>query len=284
VARGQLAASSPDGRVVSRAAAVSTSNSVSIAGSASDAVIISGHGNKVTVYLAAGVSRSIKVPEPAGPGAALGPNPYRGLAAFFEDDSDRFFGRDKQIARLWEAFRSLHEPTPGVAPRRILPILGPSGSGKSSLARAGLVPEIARHALPTLEAARVVVLTPTAHPLEALARILARVVTDDMAPIAKAAEFEAELRRSTDGRYEGLRRLARFVPEIDRRKLVVLVDQFEETYTLCTDTTEQDSFVGNLLLAAQDAGGDVSVIFTLRTDFIGSTQRARRRPHPDRLL
>jgi WD40 repeat protein len=98
-----------------------------------------------------------------------------------------------------------------------------------------------------------------AHPLEALARILARVVADDIAPIAKAAEFEAELRRSTDGRYEGLRRLARFVPEIDRRKLVVLVDQFEETYTLCTGPAEQDAFVGNLLHAAQDAGGDVSV-------------------------
>jgi hypothetical protein len=82
--------------------------------------------------------------------------------------------------------------------------------------------EIARHAVPTLGAPRVVVLTPTAHPLEALARILARVVTDDMAPVAKAAEFDAELRRPTDGRYEGLRRLATYVREIDRRKLVVL--------------------------------------------------------------
>jgi hypothetical protein len=236
-------------------------------------VIISGHGNQVTVYLAAGVTRSVKIPEPAGPEASFGPNPYRGLAAFFEEDAERFFGRDKQIARLWEAFRALHEPAPGAAPPRILPILGPSGSGKSSLARAGLVPEIARHALPTLEAPRIVVLTPTAHPLEALARILARVITDDIAPIAKAAEIEAELHRSTDGRYEVLRRLARFAPEIDRRKLVVLVDQFEESYTLCIDAAEQDAFVGNILHAAQDAGGDVSVIFTLRTDFIGSTQR-----------
>jgi hypothetical protein len=257
---------------------VSTKNSVSIAGSASDTVIVSGHGNvttvtNVTVYVAAGVTRSDKVPGPVGLETSLGPNPYRGLAAFFEEDAERFFGRDKQIARLWEAFRTLHQRGSGDARPRILPILGPSGSGKSSLARAGLVTEIARQALPILEAPRVVVLTPTAHPLEALARILARVVTDDMAPIAKTAEFESELRRSADGRYEGLRRLARHVPEIDRRKLVVLVDQFEETYTLCTDPTEQDAFVGNLLLAAKDAGGDVSVIFTLRTDFIGSTQR-----------
>jgi hypothetical protein len=75
-------------------------NSVSIAGSASDSVIISGQGNRVTVYLAAGVTRSVKIPEPAGPEASLGPNPYRGLAAFFEEDAERFFGRDKQVARL----------------------------------------------------------------------------------------------------------------------------------------------------------------------------------------
>jgi WD domain, G-beta repeat len=155
----------------------------------------------------------------------------------------------------------------------MLPILGPSGSGKSSLARAGLVPEIARHTLPTLLAPRVVVLTPTAHPLEALAQILARLATDDPAPISKAAEFEGELRLSTEGRFEGLRRLARYVPEIDRRKLVVVVDQFEETYTLCQETSVQDAFIGNLLVAARDAGADVSVILTLRTDFIGNTQR-----------
>jgi hypothetical protein len=164
VAWGELAPSSADGRTVSRSGAVSTRNSVSIAGSASDAVIISGHGNQVTVYLAAGVTRSVKIPDPAGPEASLGPNPYRGLAAFFEEDAECFFGRDKQIARLWEAFCGLHEPAPGGASRRILPILGPSGSGKSSLARAGLGPEIARHALPTLGASRVVVLTPTARP------------------------------------------------------------------------------------------------------------------------
>jgi hypothetical protein len=153
-------------------------NSVSIAGSASDAVIISGSGNQVTVHLATGVTRSVDVSEPvARDTTSIGPNPYRGLAAFFEEDADRFFGRDKQIARLWEAFRGLHELTPGASPRCILPILGPSGCGKSSLARAGLVPEIARHILPTLQAPSVAVVTPTAHPVEALARILVRVVT-----------------------------------------------------------------------------------------------------------
>ena len=249
----------------------------SISAAASDAVIISGNGNQVTVYLAAGVTRFAEAGEPVTKEVpALGPNPYRGLAAFFEEDANRFFGREKQTFRLWEAFRALHETKPGTPSLRVLPILGPSGSGKSSLARAGLVPEIARHVLPTLQSPRVIVFTPTAHPLEALARILARVVTDDPAPVTKAAEFEAELRRSTDGTYEGLRRIARYVPEMDRRKLVVLVDQFEELYTLCTDPKEQDAFIGNLLHACHDAAADVSFVLTLRTDFIGSTQR-----HPE---
>ena len=75
--------------------------------SAGDVVIISGHGNQVTVYLAAGVARAVNVPEPAAPETSLGANPYRGLAAFFEEDAKRFFGRDKQIARLWDAFRAV---------------------------------------------------------------------------------------------------------------------------------------------------------------------------------
>jgi ABC-type Fe3+/spermidine/putrescine transport system ATPase subunit len=66
-------------------------------------------------------------------GGAPGPNPYRGLAAFFEEDADRFFCRGKEIGKLWEAFQALHEVKPGAAATQMLPILGPSGSGKSSL-------------------------------------------------------------------------------------------------------------------------------------------------------
>jgi hypothetical protein len=116
---------------------MSARNSVSIAGSASDALIISGQGNQVTVYLAAG---AIQVAEPAARDDPLGPNPYRGLAAFFEEDADRLFGRDKQVARLWEAYRAFYEALPGVTPRRILSILGPSVAEN----RRGHVPALCR--------------------------------------------------------------------------------------------------------------------------------------------
>jgi hypothetical protein len=64
--------------------------------------------------------------------AAIGPNAYKGLLAFHETDGDRFFGRDPQIQELWEKCRTLHE---GESATRLLTIYGPSGSGKSSLAK-----------------------------------------------------------------------------------------------------------------------------------------------------
>ena len=127
--------------------------------------------------------------------------------------------------------------------------------------------------LPALLAPQVVVLTPTPHPIGALARILAKIATGDPAPVAKASEFELKLRRVTDGRFEGLQQLACYAPGIDRRKLVLVIDQFEELYTLCVDPIDRDAFIGNLLYAARYPSADVSIILTLRTDFIGNTQR-----------
>ncbi|MCP4423111.1 MAG: ATP-binding protein, partial [Chloroflexi bacterium] len=137
-------------------------------------------------------------PQPAS--AKVGPNPYKGLSAFSETDAGRFFGREILIRQLWEKYRDLHEmsPTPraGGAGLRLLAILGPSGSGKSSVARAGLLPELARRPLPGKKRARVAVLTPGSHPLRALAAILARIATNDPSPVAKSREFEGELRQT----------------------------------------------------------------------------------------
>ena len=121
----------------------------------------------------------------------LEPNPYKGLLAFQETDGDRFFGREKPVAHLWETLRGFYE---SASELRLLPIYGPSGSGKSSLVRAGLIPELGRRPLPGCDHARVAVLVPGSHPLEALAAILARMATNDAMPVAKAREFGEELR------------------------------------------------------------------------------------------
>jgi AAA ATPase domain len=116
----------------------------------------------------------------------IGANPYQGLLAFGETDGDRFFGRDPQIKELWNKFCRLHEQE---STTRLLTIYGPSGSGKSSLARAGLIPELARQPLPRGDQARVAVLVPGSHPLESLATVLVRVATNDPIPVAKPANL-----------------------------------------------------------------------------------------------
>ena len=201
----------------------------------------------------------------------IGANPYKGLLAFQETDGDRFFGRELEIDQLWEKFRSLHEQADAV---RILPIYGPSGSGKSSLARAGLIPELARRPLPGSDRARVAVLVPSNRPLEALAMVLARVATNDPVPAEKSEEFERLLKRQSEaGEYEGLRRIANALPEIAFKPLIVLVDQLEEVFTLCEDPGEREAFIGNLLCAAAESSNRVSAIVTLRSDFLGATQK-----------
>jgi predicted Ser/Thr protein kinase len=105
--------------------------------------IISGNGNRVVIHQYQ-IERQV-TEDPSARVGEIGPNPYKGLLAFQETDGDRFFGREKQIEQLWNQFRSLHEDDSVI---RLLPIYGPSGSGKSSLARAGLIPELARRPLP----------------------------------------------------------------------------------------------------------------------------------------
>ncbi|MGI0484863.1 hypothetical protein ACN4EK_05445 [Pantanalinema rosaneae CENA516] len=235
--------------------------------------IISGNGNKVVIYQ---YQQELQAPvELSADAIAIGLNPYKGLLAFHEEDSDHYFGREVQIERLWTLLRNLYEQGTLATPAlRVLPVLGPSGCGKSSLVRAGLIPDLARHPLPGRKQAIVAVLVPGSHPVEALAGVLARIATQDSTPVAKTREFVAELKQVTEtGQYDGLRRIADLLPEIADSPLVILVDQFEEVYSLCREATERTTFIENLLDAAADTSRRVSVILTLRSDFLGETQR-----------
>jgi len=208
-------------------------------------------------------------PDGASP-AADAPNPYQGLLAFQPADGERFFGREREIEELWQRFRALHEAadTP-----RLLVVYGPSGSGKSSLVRAGLVPALAKRPLGGRGRARIALLVPGSEPLQALATVLARIATDDPAPARKSREFAQELAITDQhGAHDGLRRLAALLPEADVWPLVVVVDQLEEIYNLCKDDATRQAFLANLLAAAADPAGQVAVVVTLRSDFLGATQ------------
>ena len=109
---------------------------------------------------------------PLGPAVPIEPSadvcPYRGLEAFEEEHAEFFFGRDADVQRLLEKLKAT----------RFLAVLGASGSGKSSLVRAGLVPALKHGALPGAERWEVAVMRPGAHPLEALAAQLLRLRAD----------------------------------------------------------------------------------------------------------
>ena len=97
----------------------------------------------------------------------LGENPYRGLEAFRKENAPRFFGREALVEQLWQAFIAMHgNATGGEASVRMLAIFGPSGTGKSSVAQAGLLAALDERPLPGRPAAPSVVFTPEARPLE----------------------------------------------------------------------------------------------------------------------
>jgi hypothetical protein len=100
---------------------------------------------------------------PFGPSVAIEPwtglTPYRGLQPFGEEDAELFFGRDREVQRLVEMLKGA----------RFLAVVGASGSGKSSLVRAGLVPALRAGGLPDVTGWTVCVLEPGADPLGILA-------------------------------------------------------------------------------------------------------------------
>ena len=201
----------------------------------------------------------------------IGANPYKGLSAFQETDGDRFFGRDSEIKELWNKFFSLHKDGSAT---RLLTIYGPSGSGKSSLVRAGLIPELARKPLSVREHTRVAVMLPGTRPLEALGLVLARIATNDRSPVEKGEEFKRVLEvKNKDGRYEGLCKIANALLNIESQPLIVVVDQLEELFTLCEDPAEREAFIGNLLYATADQSKRVAAIVTLSSDFLREAQQ-----------
>lgn len=160
--------------------------------------------------------------------------PFPGLQAFRGDESRFFFGRDALLDRLE---RELQE-----AP--FLAVLGQSGSGKSSAVLAGLVPRLVR-ARPGLVAVTIV---PGAEPTARLAQALAD------------AGLAAALARASQPRRRKGRAIAEAAP-----LAVLVVDQLEEAFTLCTDADRRTQFFAQLLALSDE----MQVVVTLRADFLG---------------
>jgi hypothetical protein len=176
------------------------------------------------------------------------------LSYFDEADADLFVGREALSSKLIQRVLALTTRAQAQG-GRFLAVVGASGSGKSSLVRAGLIPGL--HWEKKSAEWRVHVLTPTASPLESLAASLT-------GSVAETAQLMDDLARDP-------RSLHLFATrEIKSRRhpwLLLVVDQFEELFALCRLEDERSAFVDNLLAAASEIGGPVIVVITLRADF-----------------
>jgi WD40 repeat protein/DNA-binding SARP family transcriptional activator len=147
--------------------------------------------------------------------------PFKGLAFFDVEDADVFFGRERLVAEM--VARLAGAPLMGV--------VGPSGSGKSSALRAGLLASLAAGVLPGSEDWALALLRPGGHPMAALERAIAAAPT-------------------------GVR-------------MIVAVDQFEEAFTACADESERTAFIDALVADAQDPRRRALVLIAVRADFYG---------------
>jgi DNA-binding SARP family transcriptional activator len=186
------------------------------------------------------------VPATARGSATLTTNPFKGLRPFSEADADDFFGRDRLVSEV------IVRLTAGC---RMVALVGPSGSGKSSVVGAGVVPALRKGALPGSDQWLVASMVPGSHPFAELEAAMLRSKID--APDS----LDAQLADPTLGL---LRAALRVLP--DNARLVLVIDQFEELFTLVDDEAERRRFLANLVAAIEDSQGRVLVVVTLRAD------------------
>ena len=192
---------------------------------------------------------------PPEPGEA----PYPGLKYFTEEDAGHFFGREMLAARI--ANRLSQAP--------FLAIIGASGSGKSSLLRAGVLPalrsgeRLADGSFPPADSPHwdLRLFVPGARPLEALAACLL--------PQAESVSAQLSLQRDLAQEPRALALTTRrLLAQSSKKRLLLVIDQFEEIFTQCRQPEERQSLIENLLAATDPAEPQpVSILVSLRADF-----------------
>ena len=188
---------------------------------------------------------------------ASGLSPYKGLDYFDESDADMFVGREALTEKLLSRVHALASKSESIH-GRFFAIVGASGSGKSSLVRAGLVPALRWDKRSTNW--QILFITPTAHPLESLAAAL---IGENISLVAVAALMDD---LSADPRTLGLY-VNRELKKSSGSYFLLAIDQFEELFSLCRSEAERSAFINNLLTATSDEDGHAIVLITLRADF-----------------
>ncbi|CAM2007167.1 nSTAND1 domain-containing NTPase [Acanthopleuribacter pedis] len=174
--------------------------------------------------------------------------PFRGLEVFREADQHLFFGREAVSRQIFEHQQRFYFSA----------VMGPSGSGKSSIVQAGVMPRLRKRGT------AVVQLTPTAQPLAELAFTLG-MLRKEQGGGAPVAQLHQRLRAAPEGLYFIVREL---LSPGDATQICLVIDQFEELFTLAS-ADEAATFAEALCLAVERLDGQCRVLLTMRSDFLG---------------
>jgi transcriptional regulator with XRE-family HTH domain len=245
---------------------------------------LAGPARELFVAAARGKAPAADVLVAARGGAALRPvgvtgSPYRGLTAFQEQDAGFFFGRDAATVEVLDRMSRL------LGGAGLLVVSGVSGAGKSSLLRAGVLPHLREAGLPGAPGAAGwprVVFTPTRAPLDELALRAGVLAGADAAAVRRElggapAWFaltarQAALARSPGSAADAAGGLAVEPDPLGQRRLVLVVDQFEELFTQCPEEAQRRAFITALHAAATAGHGPdqapaALVVLGVRADF-----------------
>lgn len=180
-----------------------------------------------------------------------GDNPYKGLDPFQPEDAHVFFGRETLIEQLLT-----HLGQNGDAPR-FLALVGPSGSGKSSVLRAGLIPALKQDRIPGASTWKVAMMCPRANPFIELEAALRAVAVRPCPDLLELLQLDSDS-------------LVRVAPLIlpESQPLLLAIDQFEELFTSVESSTLARRFMDMICATVTDAQYTNRVIITLRADFL----------------
>ena len=179
-------------------------------------------------------------------------NPYKGLRPFQEADAEMFYGRESLVNTLITELET----------SRFLAVLGPSGSGKSSVVKAGLLPALRRGALPDSENWFIAQMIPGTHPLEELESALMHLAVNPPPSLIEP------LQKDKRGLVRVLKRiLPQYLDTENPSQLLLFIDQFEELFTMVANDGDRQQFLDILLTAIAEPYGRLRVVITLRADF-----------------
>jgi WD40 repeat protein len=190
------------------------------------------------------------------------PNPFKGLEAFQQTDAHIFFGREDLTRKLQEHLSDDMESKSA----RFLAVVGASGSGKSSLVRAGLIPSLRAGKLPNSDKFPIAIVTPGASPIESL--------TARLMPLLPSSATMDEVYDLLNRNPQSLNLLVEKILDNtqDATHMVLVVDQFEEVFTRAGEA-ERERFIKLLHTAATSQDGRMLTIITMRADFFGNLSK-----------